>query len=207
MNAEDLKQYFDAKFAELAAKASSSNRVAAEKPVVLKKRGNQNQLDHAQEVLLSVKSAQAALEEGDHESVCTHLMAANKALNKRIKVIRLADKSENGWDTVKEYLSDELASDSEDERRIKKAESEARRKRKAREQTFAGKNKKNFTEASTSGFQSSSNSRQFFLGNQSRARTFKYEDRCYACGKAGHCRIHCPDIKKYGGQADQKPGL
>jgi hypothetical protein len=34
------------------------------------------------------------------------------------KLIRIADKSEGGWTTVDEYLSDEVASDSEDQKRI-----------------------------------------------------------------------------------------
>lgn len=46
----------------------------------------------------------------------------------RQKHIKLADRSENGWNTVNEYQDDELASDSEDEKRIEKAERAAERK-------------------------------------------------------------------------------
>ena len=41
----------------------------------------------------------------------------------------MADRSPAGWATVEEYLSDELASDSEDEKRIRSAEARAIRKR------------------------------------------------------------------------------
>ena len=46
----------------------------------------------------------------------------------RIKAIRSNDKSEFGCQTVNEYLSDELASDSDDEKRMCRAERRAERK-------------------------------------------------------------------------------
>ena len=44
---------------------------------------------------------------------------------KRIKAIKIADKSDYGWATVTEYLSDELASDTEDEKRLYRSEKRA----------------------------------------------------------------------------------
>ena len=40
-------------------------------------------------------------------------------LNTRKKLIRMADKSVASWNIVDEYLTDELASDSDDEERIR----------------------------------------------------------------------------------------
>ena len=46
----------------------------------------------------------------------------------RQKSIRLADRSEFGWSVVTEYDADELAEDSDDEKKIEKAEKAAERK-------------------------------------------------------------------------------
>ena len=60
-------------------------------------------------VLSALQQAKAAVEES-----MTLLMDRQKA-------IRLADRSELGWAVVNEYGEDELAEDSEDEKRIAKA--------------------------------------------------------------------------------------
>ena len=44
------------------------------------------------------------------------------------KLIKLADRSKTGWALVDEYVEDDLAEDSKDERRIEKAERAAKRK-------------------------------------------------------------------------------
>ena len=54
----------------------------------------------------------------------------SKNLKRRQKIIKLADKSEAGWLAVKEYQTEELASDSENEKRIRKAQERALKKKK-----------------------------------------------------------------------------
>ena len=51
-------------------------------------------------------------------------------IKKRQKLIKLADKNKDGWLVVEEYESDDLASDTDDEKRIKKAKSAAEKRRK-----------------------------------------------------------------------------
>ena len=62
------------------------------------------------------------------QSLGTPVESGTELVSERIKAVKLADKSEFGWATVNEYLSDELASDSDDEKRIYRAERRAERK-------------------------------------------------------------------------------
>ena len=48
------------------------------------------------------------------------LAELSKSLKRRQKIIKLAEKSEAGWLAVKEYQTEELASDSEDTNQIRK---------------------------------------------------------------------------------------
>ena len=107
---DQFKCYIDEKFDSLAVKV---NEMRGIEPVSLKKKGNQIQFEHASEILDFVTAAEGSLREEKKDAAVNKLKAAKKALHKRMKLICLADKSEGGWDTVNEYLSDELASDSD----------------------------------------------------------------------------------------------
>ena len=52
---------------------------------------------------------------------------------KQQKLIRIADREEDAWEVVKCYLSNDLASDSEDEKQLNKACREAASNKKKRE--------------------------------------------------------------------------
>ena len=57
-----------------------------------------------------------------------HLKGVIKSIDKQNKLIRLADKSEVGWLMVNECVTDDLASDSGDDAKIRKVEKRAKEK-------------------------------------------------------------------------------
>ena len=62
-------------------------------------------------------------------------------IKQRNKHIKLADSSEGGWETVKQYQSNPLASDSDDKKKLQKAEFRAAQKKRRQEPKSFGKKK------------------------------------------------------------------
>ena len=60
------------------------------------------------------------------------LKESEELVDKRQMLIKSVDRSEHGWSTVEEYIDDELAEDSDDEKRLFRAESRAGHKIKAK---------------------------------------------------------------------------
>ena len=132
----------------------------------LKYKANSKQFLHNAEVEDHVVVITQHLEKESPETE-EALETAKKALvviQKRQKLIRLADKSEAGWLAVQEYESDELADNSDDEKRIKKAQEKGARKKKQMQQQTKAKRPRYSSPASTS---VRPEDRQLFRGNWS----------------------------------------
>ena len=67
----------------------------------------------------------------DVERARQSLQEGESLINNRQKLIKVADRSEHGWATVEEYVTDELAENSDDEKRLFKAETRRGRKLRA----------------------------------------------------------------------------
>ena len=87
-----------------------------------KSKGNEQQYEHQVAVLGTIESATAALNNQDIAKAKAMLQEGRDAIEARIKLIKIADKSEQGWQTVAEYVTNELADDSDDEKRLDRAE-------------------------------------------------------------------------------------
>ena len=128
-----------------------------------------------------------------------------KLINARQKLIKIADRSECGWATVEEYMADELASDSDDEKRLFRAENRAKRKLK-------NEQKKNKTTRKPYLFRkdigklvqsdlSESGPSKVIAPSMTRpvtpvAPSGGMLGPCFQCGKPGHLRRFCPEYKK-----------
>ena len=85
---------------------------------VFQSTGNKQQFEHAESVLDKLESAKDALNAHATSKAKTAIEEGIALVTKRMKVIKIADKSQYSWATIQEYLSDELASDSKEEKRI-----------------------------------------------------------------------------------------
>ena len=131
-------------------------------------------------------------------------------IKQRNKHIKLADSSEGGWETVKQYQSNPLASDSDDEKKLQKAEFRAAQKKRRQEPKSFGKKKFKH------GYSDSSNPMQSNVVFQSwsqvgpvgqpiqRAQNQPFRQEpgysgskgcCFACGSFMHWRKECPLIR------------
>ena len=99
-----------------------SKRAKQDKKVDFKFEGNKKQYDFNSDILERVKDAIDLIEKRKESKALKSLDKVVEVLNGRNKLVRMADKSQAGWDIVEEYLTDDLASDSDDEKRIRQAE-------------------------------------------------------------------------------------
>ena len=132
------------------------------------------------------------------------LLKVNNLIQQRQKLLKLADSSELGWKVVKEYQSNPLASDSEDEKKMYKAELRAERKVR-KDQMKRNKGRKSpfsrfrYTTSSTSTLpqaqMQAQTARQTTKAATNPTTTTK-PGLCRYCGGVGHWRFECEALKK-----------
>ena len=191
----DLKRGSSEAVEEAAAKAAKKAR--ADEPT-FKRNGNRIQYEHNRDVHDELSAAESLIESGHNDEAIERIKNGKKLIAKRNKLIRIADREEDGWDVIKFYESDNLASDSEDEKEISKARRlAAAEKNKAAEKKR--KNRKNVSQYSrTNYYRSYYDDRYRSSGENRRESERKYPTDgkrrtvCFLCGKEGHVRQSCP---------------
>ena len=79
-------------------------------------------------VLGKKEEAFSALDQHKYDKAKQALSEGIELVKLRLKLIRIADKSECGWKTVDEYVANKLADNSDDEKRLYHSEQQAQRK-------------------------------------------------------------------------------
>ena len=95
------------------------------KEAAFKSRGHRLHYEVNGDILQTVEEEIKAIDNKESDVAKAELEKGKCIITKQQKLIRIADREDNGWEAVKHYLSDELASDWEDEKAISKARKEA----------------------------------------------------------------------------------
>ncbi|XP_053381190.1 uncharacterized protein LOC123554984 [Mercenaria mercenaria] len=109
---------------------SSEVKKIKDKELSWRKEDNKIQYNFNTDIEDSVVQAKWAITNNKSDYALEVLEETAGKLHKRKKLIRIADTSEGGWETVRQYQANPVASDSDDESKISKAENRALRKRK-----------------------------------------------------------------------------
>jgi phage terminase small subunit len=122
-----FKSYLEDKIEEKSKQIELKGK--AEKDVIkLKFKGNQKQYEINAKLEVILTDISKANEQNNQERVSKLVDEAKALIHRRQKLIKIADRSKDGWRVVEEYESDDLASNSEDEKRLRKAIESAGRK-------------------------------------------------------------------------------
>ena len=142
------------------------------------KKGHEDQYRHSADVMEKIDQALEHLDENHPDKAHSALKEGKKLIKTRMKHIRLADRE--GWLAVQQFRSDELASDEEEEKRLKRAIKSANT---IREKSSAKRQRTNE--------KSEPSSAQKITDKK------KLDDViCYGCKRTGHFVTNCPFSNK-----------
>lgn len=119
------------------------------------------------------------------ESAKSSITEGIELVKNRQKLIKLADSSQLGWKVVKEYESNPIAADLDEEKKMYRAQMRAEKK--AREDRFSRKRPYRFAPYYTRPV-AETVSRMETDENNSTSKP----GRCYNCGSKGHWSRDCP---------------
>ena len=145
----------------------------------LKGKGNKHQFEFCQNLTTTLDEVDENITNNKLEDAKIALENGKNLIRKRMKLIKLADRED--WATVAEYMSDDMASDSEDEKRINRARRAATAKLEKQKKLRVQRFKTNRSYYNRPPY-SSPEARQ----NDHPKR------QCWGCNRFGHFYSQCP---------------
>ena len=136
-----------------------------DEPHRFKKKGNEDQYRFYLKVGDAIEEAKEACSSQQLDKVHASLEKGEKLLSERQKHILLADKSDFGWSLIREYKRNDLAEDSDDEKKIIRAEARARTQAKQNSARNKTKFVSNRRESLAPSPVETSTSRQFYMNS------------------------------------------
>ena len=215
---ELMINYFHKRFEGIEKLQYPSNKnPKIEDTLKFKHKVNRIQFEFNQKILQMFENLSSALNNDDISEAKDHCDDLTAKLKRRNKLIKMADRSVLGWDTVAEYEADPIASDSDDGKEIRQAENRAFTERKSKtsnkltlrvpSQKPAGQQFRidgehnSFTPPSQQNFNfrfPSSNFTQdgyYRRSQRPSSSNVRLADTCFGCGERGNWRKYFPNSR------------
>jgi len=206
-----IKQYFDRQFEtlkhELAEQHEKQSVIIQKKlktDITFRFKGNEKQYKFNCQVKDNLEATTAHINSGRLEKALELIQEGTESLDFRNKCILMADQSDGGWSTVDEYLNKPVADDSDDDRKIRRAENAAirvKQRRRGRGRDRGRGTRQNYSNNSYSHVDASGGFPQQYKQHYQqypniqlpyKPRGPKPTDTCMGCGLLGHWKRECP---------------
>jgi len=167
---------------------------------LFRKKGNEEKHKANGKALRRMKEADGFLRDALASVSADDLSAAQRTVAEGIdileqKLIKLVDSSDSGWRVVREYEAHPLADDSEDEKKIHRAQVADRQERRTGSQRYS------LYPSVTAGQSSVATSGVFASSAGSSLPSTRRLGLCFRCGRPGHWRKECRAVLPENGSA------
>jgi hypothetical protein len=160
----------------------------------LQGKGNKKRYQDNEDIMVKIEDATEAIGESNLVAAGEALAEGKRLLDRQQKLIRIADREEDGWAVVQHYENDALADDSDDEKAIARARREAASAKKRKAATRSRFRGNRFSRRPS--YNPNPNPRRFGPSRYHQGYRGLFPSWrtsvCYNCNEVGHFQSHCP---------------